>query len=731
MNNKVLADHRYAAVVTVLFVVIGLLYLSATPPFEAPDESAHFLYAHTWIETGELPVMKSYQEMWQSGQLAGHHPPLYYALLSLPLRLTERTDLADYYIANPFASIGTVTLNNQNVFLHLMTHTGDTGIAIMLGRLVSIALGVATLWFVYGSAYLITADPAFSAWVMLLAGSIPTFVFISAAINNDNLATALFSAGILWLVRVVQQRTLTSRNAILIGVILGGLALTKLNTIMMFGLVGGTLFIGLLFKRFTLRSVVMTLLLAGGISMALAGWWYVRNWQLYGDPLALSATERIWSRGQPPTEWNAILFEAKGVWESFWLVLGWFNIRGGDWFYSYIAVVIALGGLGVLVQVYRDRSFRQYFVLFGAIIMLLVIGLAITTRQINVSQGRILFPGLAAITILMVSGWRTLLGPRWYWLPIIPFFAVAAATPFIYIQPAFRLPQPVAALPEDATPVTARADGLELLGYRYTSRISKQGSVTVDLYIRGSNPANPTLFIKLIDPVTQVPVGGVDLYPGMTYTSQFDPLTIYQVSATFVVDDARITDYFSRRTHLIFGWRYYDADQPESGDFLVWQDASGISLTTLMLPGPVYIQPDYVPPEAQISSTIRFGDAIQLTGYSVTPIDRDLHIATNWFSVDRPGQDWVISIGLLNEQNELVAQADGDPAYFPTGYWEAGLAHRDERTIVLPDELPSGSYRLYITLYDRENNAQLPVSGPDVESGATRFILPELVVIDR
>ncbi len=730
MYNNMLVTHRYATMVTILFVTIALLYLNATPSFESPDESAHFLYTHTWIETGELPVMKSYQEMWQSGQLAGHHPPLYYALLSLILRLTERNDLTDYFINNPFASIGTVTLNNQNVFLHMMTHTGDTGIAITLGRLVSITLGVATLWFLYGSAYLITTDPTFSACVMLLTSSIPTFIFISAAINNDNLATALFSAGILWLVRVVQQRTLTTSSAVLIGVILGGLALTKLNTIMMFGLVGGTLFIGLLFKRFTLRSVVMTLLLAGGISMALAGWWYVRNWQLYGDPLALAATQRIWGRGQPPTEWSAILFEAKGVWESFWLVLGWFNIRGNDWFYSYVAVVVGFGGLGVLVQTYRDRLFRQYVALFGAIILLLVIGLAITTRQINVSQGRILFPGLAAVTILLVSGWRTLLGRRWYWLPIIPFFAISVATPFIYIEPAFRFPQPVMSLPENATPVIARADGLELLGYRFTPRISQQGPITVDLYIRGANPANPTLFIKLIDPVTQVPIGGVDLYPGMTYTNQFDPMTIYQVSATFIVDDARITDYFSRRLNLIFGWRYYDVDHPENANLLVWQDANGTPLTTLMLPGPVYIQPDYVPPEAKISTTIRFGNAIQLTGYSVTPIQHELHIATNWLSTNRPDQDWVISIGLLNGQNELVAQADGDPAYFPTRYWETGLAHRDERTIVLPDELPAGSYRLYITLYNRESNANLPVFGADVEPGATRFFLPEPIIID-
>jgi len=41
----------------------------------------------------------------------------------------------------------------------------------------------------------------------------------------------------------------------------------------------------------------------------------------YGDPFALEATLEIWSRGSPPRTLEAALFEPRGVWESFWMIL--------------------------------------------------------------------------------------------------------------------------------------------------------------------------------------------------------------------------------------------------------------------------------------------------------------------------------------------------------------------------------------------------------------------------
>lgn len=725
-----LAYHRYALFVTLYFVVVALLYLHFTPPLEAPDEGAHLLYADSLANGEPLPVLTTYQEMWQGGQLAGHHPPLYYALFSLPLRLTARADRAEYYVVNPFNTVGTVSLNNQNAYLHFLNHSGDTGTAIVIGRLFSIALGVVTLWMVYLSAYTLSDDRVFSALVMLLAAAIPMFVFISAAINNDNLGTTLFSAGILWLVTVLARHRLNLKHAAVIGVILGAVAITKLNTVILFGIVGVVLLAEVLARRLSWRAVVMTLLVAGGISAVIAGWWYLRNWQLYGDPLALAATRRIWSRGLPPTEWNAILSEAKGVWDSFWLIFGSFNIRADNWFYTYVALAFGTGILGAVIRAVRERAFRPYAALMVFIILMLITGLIVTTRQINVSQGRILFPGLAAFAILLVSGWRALLGKRWYGLPIIPLAVMTMVAPFAYLIPAYRMPEAVAALPEDALPVNASADGLELLAYRYTpASTSKQGPVTVDLYIQGTNPENPALFIKLIDPVTQVPVGGVDTYPGMAYTGQFDPNTIYHITETFPINDARVTDYFSRRMNLVFGWRRYDPANPEREDFLGWQDTSGRPLVTLLVPGPAYLQPDYAPPEPQHTITVQFGDTIQLTGYSLSQSESALTVSTNWLALGTPDQDWVVSVGLLNVEGTLVTQADDDPAYFPTSRWQAGLRHHDERTLDLPADLAPGTYRLYIALYSRGSDGRLPVSGAGIPTGEGAFTLPEPVII--
>ena len=61
----------------------------------------------------------------------------------------------------------------------------------------------------------------------------------------------------------------------------------------------------------------------------IAGWWYVRNQLLFGDPLALSAMFDILPRANPPTA-AELLARAQGIWRSYWAVFGWFNVVVDD-----------------------------------------------------------------------------------------------------------------------------------------------------------------------------------------------------------------------------------------------------------------------------------------------------------------------------------------------------------------------------------------------------------------
>jgi hypothetical protein len=102
------------------------------------------------------------------------------------------------------------------------------------------------------------------------------------------------------------------------------------------------------------------------------------------------------------------------------------------------------------------------------------------------AQGRLLFPALAPIGVLMAIGlgaWT-----KRTWLPgvlAMALLALTLAAPFALIQPAFAEPI-VERLPADAQPAEARfGDVVELIGVRFASeRVEPGGTLCVTTYWR-------------------------------------------------------------------------------------------------------------------------------------------------------------------------------------------------------------------------------------------------------
>src|SRR5688572_3358892 len=88
------------------FVILAAHYSRAIPIFEASDEAEHFIYIHTILETGQLPVIQSREDMAQQidpilrWNNQSHHAPLYYLLSAGLIAWSERADIDDYLRAN-------------------------------------------------------------------------------------------------------------------------------------------------------------------------------------------------------------------------------------------------------------------------------------------------------------------------------------------------------------------------------------------------------------------------------------------------------------------------------------------------------------------------------------------------------------------------------------------------------------------------------------------------------
>ncbi len=109
---------------------------------------------------------------------------------------------------------------------------------------------------------------------------------------------------------------------------------------------------------------------------------------------------------------------------------------------------------------------------------------------------------------------------------------------------------------------------------------------------------------------------------------------------------------------------------------------------------------------------------IRLEGYALSPettAGGELFLALRWESLRPMENDYQVFVHLLNANDEKLAQRDGQPVQWlrPTSTWQPGEKIIDRYALLLPDDLPSGSYTLAVGLYDPVSGQRLPISaGP-------------------
>ena len=101
------------------------------------------------------------------------------------------------------------------------------------------------------------------------------------------------------------------------------------------------------------------------------------------------------------------------------------------------------------------------------------------------------------------------------------------------------------------------------------------------------------------------------------------------------------------------------------------------------------------------------GGQAQLTGYA---LDRaayrpgeDVRVTLYWLGSRQPGKDYKVFVHLRDlADQQMISQHDGDPVYgsTPLTRWEPGELMADEHLLPLPADTPSGTYQLWVGMYD-------------------------------
>lgn len=754
--SKLLLNIRrnaYSPLVIILgaFLILSLIYCWATPPLEASDELWHFGMINYIADTGKLPVQ--HPGVKTAYEQEGSQPPLYYLVSALLIKGIDRSDFDAVRQPNPHAVAGIPgNVGNKNLVLHDTPHPPlqRTVLAVYVARLFSVLCGSVTVFSIYMAAREVGfGQPVLPVLAAALTAFNPMFLFITASVNNDNLVTALNSLIIWQMIMLLQKSTFSIRRSVLIAVLLALASLSKLSGLVLlpFALLGGLWIFSRpyveawtqrqrLVRRLDWRGFLTFVVLIGLVWALVAGWWYLRNITLYGELFGTQTMVAVAGPRAGGFSLQVLLDEFQGFRFAYWALFGAVNIMTYRWFYDVmdVASIAMIVGLVTVVLIglrvwLRTRSqVEKYSQINIAVIALWLafiilagsISVALWTSQTYASQGRLLFPFNAAISILGAAGliyfgryWiRPLLPVKllkqivarsvYYILPI-GLVAFAIVVPFASIAPQYALPQALAQIPDSARSVYARYGDIALVGYEAIDQRYFPGDIvpiTVYWQVIQPAPRDYSLYLHAtLDDGTVI--GKVDSYPGAgrLRTSTWQAGAIYADTYEVVLD--KIDSDVSRLRIQVGWWDYTDKTLVEAVD----QNNQPLQSVMLDVGGFAPIQPLDVGTDKGLAV---FGDAIKLLDYH---FDGN-KLMLSWSSVAPVSVSDTVFVQAFDANNQLVAQGDAPPL-LPTHYWRIGEKFSTQHELVGTSPLVSGQYRVIIGWYDPVGGTRLPTSSPD------------------
>lgn len=726
--------------ILVVYFLLGLVYLWATPPLESSDEYKHYPVVQHIQTNSELPVL--YPDAPGLWLQEGAQPPLYYLLMAGLTSSIDTSDLRTVHQKNPHAFIGNpAQIGNKNLIIHdpeqeTWPWTG-TVLAVYLIRIASLVLGLGTLGITA-----VIGKRLFSPTTTLLAVALtafnPMFLFISAAVNNDSLAVLLSHLALLLLLIISQDKTDPGKKWWLysaLGLILGVGILTKLSMGGLLGLSG----LGLAWLAWRERHW-QYIFIGGPLvlipALLVSGWWFLRNMTLYGDLTGLNAFIAVQGTRDVPIDLAGWLDEWGTFYRTFWGLFGGVNIAAPQIFYLTANILAVIGIIGFIK--WLRPSTKERLIHSGVWLLLAWAGilfvLLIRWNLISPAfQGRLIFPALGAIMLLLAQGllvWFNAVWQKRVAIGLVLGWAITAVLiPLFVIQPVYAQPAPLTAVPaaRQIDPIRYN-DQIALVG---VAMAEGQSATPEDGFIA------VTLYWQAIDNITQdylssVHVlgrnynseGQVDRYPasGLIPTSRWQPGEIYEDTYHVYLQDTAVAP-----TQLQVAVSLLDTT---TGDILLAQSADGVPIDPVLVGELASLHdPNAQPPNPQHQLGIDFDEGITLLGYEFgedTAVSgQTIPLTLYWQANATPSQDYTVFVQLLGNNRELIASADAPPVnnFFPTSLWQNGDWIDDTHHLTIPANLPPGQYPILIGLYD-------PISGLRLarQDGAGDFVEISLTI---
>lgn len=403
-----------------LSLVRGILYASVVPPWQAPDETAHFEYIGLLYQKRHLLQPEDASPALQQEMISSMYEHRFWSYIPypapeiMPLSLAEipflrwSSVLGRFSLAYPLSALFFGPVFYQDIVTQLYAM-----------RLVSVILGMLVVGMAFLTVRELFPDDRFllvavPAWIVFL----PQHTHMASSVSDGNLAELLLSI-LIYAVVVSFKRGLSPWRGVLMALLLPLSLLTKANTLFVLPWLGLVIPIYVwagdrsapVIKRAREAMVAVVVIVAGvafGSLMAARGLAYWRS----SISILSSQAQLYMDMDFPTIRYYAIL-----LFESFWAYFGWLAVPIDLSLYALLgaaSVVATLGLVGLLAH--RGPRIPEGWQRTVICILGLCAVLSTTIGFIAARggpQGRYLYPAMIAFSILFMLGIRQLVPSRY------------------------------------------------------------------------------------------------------------------------------------------------------------------------------------------------------------------------------------------------------------------------------------------------------------------------------
>jgi hypothetical protein len=467
---------------------------------------------------------------------------------------------------------------------------------------------------------------------------------------------------------------------------------------------------------------------AGVITIAIAGWWYWRNWQLYGDPSGLNMFLSMTGRRAIPANAAQLWSERHSFTQAFWGFFGGMNVPMPEAVYLVFNIIGGLALLSAAVFIIYTCTRKHHSLAWWLPAAVTLIWPLVTfvsflrwTAETPASQGRLIFGALSSILLWMAVGLT-------WWLPrqlklyavagYSAFFAIVAIiVPFSVIEPTYRpialyldpVPRPRTIFREPQG--NGEIGAINIGSYDWPSSFECGPTAYPEQYhcvLTGWQIISPlsqdwSMFVHLVTP-DDVIIAQRDIYPGQGKLATSDlPIRSTWANPVAVWIPAGVSAPMILEIRV--GW--YNV---KTGERLVLPDGS----ETLSL-GPTQLLPRPRDLDVPNPINVNFDNQIELVGYDLSDLSVEtgssVDLTLYWRGMRDIERDYVVFVHIIDPSTQTIyASSDAMPVQWqaPTSTWEVGNVIEDTHTLNVNPDAPPGIYELEIGLYLQEPDGTFP-----------------------